>query len=214
MYSIIIHNYIPHILTSEIKNFTQTIKQFNRIENALLFVEEFIDTYIQSLQGDLKYSYLFENPPSGNTFKEGCFVKLYKNHCNKFSVYKRTRYVGYLMNSQEDICHFDIHISKNKHIDNLDQCISQDTLVSHNTEFNKSNWTDTSFMTLLSQHKQLFSKCLSKIDENYDKKVKHVINSYEFINLEDIQDKDPLVDPDLLLGLDQKCIETPITLSY
>lgn len=114
MYQIILHNYVTHKYTSEYSNNTKTLISFNNIANAQNFVEEFISDYIVNLQGDKKFSYIFKNPPLGNSFKEGCFVKLYKQNYLKYSVYKRHRYIGYIMNSQDDVKHFDIMISMNK----------------------------------------------------------------------------------------------------
>lgn len=114
MYQVILHNYVPHKYTSEYSNNTKTLISFNNITNAQFFVEEFISDYIVNLQGDKKFYYIFKNPPLGNSFKEGCFVKVYKKIFLKYSVYKRHRYIGYIMNSQQDIKHFDIMISINK----------------------------------------------------------------------------------------------------
>ena len=111
IHHVILHNYEKNELTSLVENFTQTLASFTDLENALFFVEEFVNDYIESLQGDRKFEYLFEPPVFGTTFKEGFYVIKYKEFQNRLKIYRRSRYIGWVMNSQEDIPHFEIFVS-------------------------------------------------------------------------------------------------------
>lgn len=150
-YSVILHNYKKNELTCMNNNFTQTLADFSTIENALFYVEEFISEYIENLQGDKQFDYLFEAPQLGTGFKDGFYCIIYRNHLNRYTIYRRTRSIGWVMNSQEDVAHFEIFISCS---------ISKNQLI---TDRNST----------LFRYKNYFNKCLKEIDQDYVEKLQN-----------------------------------------
>lgn len=152
-FSVILHDYES--------NTTTTIENFTIYENAMFFIEEFIDNFIINLQGDKIYQYLFENPPFGTIFKDGFFVLKYQDHFNKFSVCRRFREIGWVANYQWDETKFDIFITTN-------QCkykkLKTQTSVKQNCKIR--DFKNANEFCLQSE----FSKCLKCVDKDFQGK--------------------------------------------
>lgn len=150
MYSIILHDYLT--------NTTVTLENFNTLENALLYSEEYISDYVKELQGNSNIRYLFDSPSFGNVFKEGCYCKIYKDHFLKFTLINRKREVGYIYNTQEDIKHFDLFISRTC----LSKLSKRDEIQTR-LNFDQSIFTDN--LNLLKNYKgedRIETCCISK----------------------------------------------------
>jgi hypothetical protein len=145
-HSVILHDYKS--------NSTKTLREFTDLINASLFVEEFISDYIINLQGDTPYNYLFYPPVLGTTFKDGFYCLMYKNHYNRFTICRRTRYIGWITNSQVDDTHFEIFISS---------CKSDTKIQFYNGKFE----------TLDLNNRRKFNECLCQIDETFKPNVEH-----------------------------------------
>ena len=163
-YSVILHNYKESELTCMIKNYTLTMKNFNSLSNALFYVEEFISDYIEKFQGDVDFKYVFEKPEMNNNFKEGFFVIKFKSHSNRFKIYRRFRYIGWLTNSQVDIPQFEIFISI------VNPTGTKQELIQHNINFDK---------------KTEFKECLKCIDKEYKSKIDKIDTVHKKIDVKE-----------------------------
>jgi hypothetical protein len=88
---------------------------------------------------------MFCPPEFGTGFKYGFYVLKYKNHLDKFTIFRRHRYPGYFYTSQDDICHFDIIIAKGQNDKSIKKIEKNDK-----------------FCCMI-----LMNKCLQEIDENF-----------------------------------------------
>jgi len=121
------NNYNKENFPSE---YGELVKSFTLKDNALFYIEEFIVDYIKENQGELKFDFYSEHP-SANELKYGFYVIYYKDSVFKYTVYERKRIVGYLINTYQNIKHFDIsleHLTEpkrsffnNEHIDYVSQ---------------------------------------------------------------------------------------------
>jgi len=94
------------------------IESFSLKENAYFKIEEIIQDYIKSNQGENKYIFT-NNFPGKYEHKYGYFVMRYKDSIDKYTIYERKRTVGTFLNTYEDIKHFDISMQKMSTSNNL-----------------------------------------------------------------------------------------------
>jgi len=83
------------------------IKSCTLKENAYFEIEEFIQDYIKSNQGEKKFKF-YNDFPGKYEHKEGFLVIRYIDCIDKYTVYERIRDIGTFYNGYKDVPHFDI----------------------------------------------------------------------------------------------------------